>query len=108
MQAARRAKAAGSTRFCMGAAWRGPSQVGKGQWQRVLGMVAEIRAMDMEVCTTLGMLTPEQARPEGLVSLCLTVPQQVRAVEGGRLCTMLGMLTPERARPEECCHLVIS
>ncbi len=48
----------------MGAAWRGPSQVGKGQWQRVLGMVAEIRAMDMEVCTTLGMLTPEQARPE--------------------------------------------
>ena len=48
----------------MGAAWRGPSQVGKGQWQRVLGMVAEIRAMDMEVCTTLGMLTPEQARPK--------------------------------------------
>ena len=62
MQAARRAKAAGSTRFCMGAAWRGPSQVGKGQWARVLGMVKEIRGMGMEVCTTLGMLTPEQAR----------------------------------------------
>jgi biotin synthase len=39
VQAAVRAKAAGSTRFCMGAAWRGPSQVGKGQWERVLDMV---------------------------------------------------------------------
>ena len=38
-QAALRAKDSGSTRFCMGAAWRGPSQVGKGQWQRVLEMV---------------------------------------------------------------------
>ena len=59
--AALRAKAAGSTRFCMGAAWRGPSQVGKGQWQRVLDMVTQIRGLGMEVCTTLGMLTPEQA-----------------------------------------------
>ncbi len=59
--AALRAKASGSTRFCMGAAWRGPSQVGKGQWARVLEMVSKIRALDMEVCTTLGMLTPEQA-----------------------------------------------
>lgn len=46
----------------MGAAWRGPSQVGVRQWQRVLEMVKRIRALDMEVCTTLGMLTPEQAR----------------------------------------------
>ena len=38
-EAAVRAKASGSTRFCMGAAWRGPSQVGAGQWQRVLDMV---------------------------------------------------------------------
>lgn len=60
-QAALRAKAAGSTRFCMGAAWRGPSQVGKGQWNRVLDMVKRIRALDMEVCTTLGMLNKEQA-----------------------------------------------
>lgn len=60
-EAALRAKAAGSTRFCMGAAWRGPSQVGKGQWGRVLNMVKCIRALNMEVCTTLGMLTPEQA-----------------------------------------------
>ena len=49
-KAAVRAKASGSTRFCMGAAWRGPSQVGQGQWQRVLEMVSRIRALDMEVC----------------------------------------------------------
>ncbi|WPT15143.1 Biotin synthase [Picochlorum sp. SENEW3] len=61
-QAAVRAKEAGSTRFCMGAAWRGPSQVGKRQWERVLDAVKRIRALDMEVCTTLGMLTPEQAK----------------------------------------------
>jgi hypothetical protein len=36
-------------------------QIGKGQWKRVLEMVGKIRKLDMEVCTTLGMLTPEQA-----------------------------------------------
>ena len=58
---ARRAKANGSTRFCMGAAWR---EIGgrKRGFQRVLDMVREIRGMGMEVCTTLGMLTPEQAQ----------------------------------------------
>lgn len=61
-QAALRAREAGSTRFCMGAAWRGPSQVGARQWERVLEMVRSIRGMGMEVCTTLGMLTPEQAQ----------------------------------------------
>lgn len=60
-QAALRAKDSGSTRFCMGAAWRGPTQVGRRQWERVLEMVGRIRKLDMEVCTTLGMLTPEQA-----------------------------------------------
>jgi len=60
-EAALRAKAAGSTRFCMGAAWRGPSQVGPRQWERVLEMVRRVRGLGMEVCTTLGMLTPAQA-----------------------------------------------
>ncbi|GLC61323.1 biotin synthase [Pleodorina starrii] len=60
-QAALRARDAGSTRFCMGAAWRGPSQVGQRQWERVLEMIRRIRGLGMEVCTTLGMLTPEQA-----------------------------------------------
>ena len=59
--AAERAKAAGSTRFCMGAAWRGPSQVGPRQFERVLEMVRRVRGLGMEVCTTLGMLTPDQA-----------------------------------------------
>jgi len=60
LEAAKRAKAAGSTRFCMGSAWR---EVGnKHAFKRVLQMVEEIDAMGMEVCTTLGMLTAEQAR----------------------------------------------
>ena len=61
-EAAVRAAQSGSTRFCMGAAWRGPSQVGPRQWSRVLEMVTKIRGLGMEVCTTLGMLTPEQVR----------------------------------------------
>jgi len=60
-EAAKRAKAQGSTRFCMGAAWRGPSQVGKGQWERTLEMVRKVRALDMEVCLTAGLLNDEQA-----------------------------------------------
>lgn len=61
LREARRAKENGSTRFCMGAAWR---EIGgrKRGFNRILDMVREIRAMGMEVCTTLGMLTPEQAR----------------------------------------------
>jgi len=62
LEAARRAKEAGSTRFCMGTAWRGPSQVGKGQFERVLEMTGKVRDMGMEVCATLGMLNHEQAQ----------------------------------------------
>ena len=58
---ARKAKENGSTRFCMGAAWRDLSGRKRG-FERILTMVREIRGMGMEVCTTLGMLTPEQAR----------------------------------------------
>ncbi|CAE6470500.1 unnamed protein product [Rhizoctonia solani] len=66
IQAALKAKENGSTRFCMGAAWR-DLQGRKSGFNRILEMVAEIRlnnisGMGMEVCTTLGMLTPEQAR----------------------------------------------
>ncbi|KNZ49685.1 biotin synthase [Puccinia sorghi] len=57
---ARKAKANGSTRFCMGAAWRDLSGRKNG-FKRILQMVKEVRAMGMEVCTTLGMLSPEQA-----------------------------------------------
>ena len=60
--AAKAAKEAGSTRFCMGAAWRGVSQVGPRQFNRVLGMVSEIRGMGLEVCATLGLLNADQAQ----------------------------------------------
>ncbi|HWP35011.1 MAG TPA: biotin synthase BioB [Thermodesulfobacteriota bacterium] len=57
---ARQAQAAGSTRFCLGAAWR---EVRDGRdFDRVLAMVREVRALGLEVCCTLGMLTAEQAR----------------------------------------------
>uniref|UniRef100_A0AAV1UEF2 biotin synthase n=1 Tax=Peronospora matthiolae TaxID=2874970 RepID=A0AAV1UEF2_9STRA len=59
VEMARRAKAAGSTRFCMGSAWR---EVGKkNAFQHILNMVRQVKALDLEVCCTLGMLTEEQA-----------------------------------------------
>ena len=61
LEAARKAKANGSTRFCMGAAWRDLEGRKRG-FERILEMVREIRKMDMEVCTTLGMLSPSQAK----------------------------------------------
>jgi biotin synthase len=61
LEAARKAKANGSTRFCMGAAWRDLAGRKRG-FERILEMVREIRKMDMEVCTTLGMLSPTQAK----------------------------------------------
>ena len=56
--AAKRAKQAGATRFCMGAAWRNPK--GK-NFQRVLEMVSRVQAEGLETCATLGMLDAEQA-----------------------------------------------
>jgi biotin synthase len=61
LKAAKQAKESGSTRFCMGAAWRGVSQVGNRQFERILDVVREIRSMGLEVCATLGLLTKEQA-----------------------------------------------
>jgi biotin synthase len=61
LEAARRAKEAGSTRFCMGAAWR---ELGnkKNAFGHVLEMVRGVNGMGLEVCCTLGMLTAEQAK----------------------------------------------
>ena len=53
------AKAKGATRFCMGAAWRSPKD--GPEFDRVLDMVRAVRALDMEACVTLGMVTPSQA-----------------------------------------------
>jgi len=58
-EAARAAKEGGAHRFCLGAAWR--SAPGAEAFERVLKMVAEVKALDLEACATLGMLTAEQA-----------------------------------------------
>ena len=59
LAAARHAQANGATRFCMGAAWR--SVPNGSHFERVLEMVRGVRALGMEACCTLGMLTEQQA-----------------------------------------------
>lgn len=56
--AAKKAKALGSERFCMGAAWRNPTDK---SLDAVIDMIQEVKALDMESCVTLGMLTSKQA-----------------------------------------------
>ena len=58
-ESAARAKAAGATRFCMGAAYRSPKAK---DLKVIAAMIREVGALGMETCATLGMLTPEQAR----------------------------------------------
>ena len=60
LEAGRKAKAAGATRLCMGAAWRSP-RTGP-QFDAVLEMVRGVKAMGLEACMTLGMLDDDQAR----------------------------------------------
>ncbi len=55
---ARSAKAAGASRFCMGAAWRNPHAR---DMPYLKDMVREVKSMGMETCMTLGMLSPDQA-----------------------------------------------
>jgi biotin synthase len=64
--AARNAKASGATRFCMGAAWRAPSDR---QVEAVAGAVQEVSALGLETCATLGMLTGQQAETLGAAGL---------------------------------------
>jgi len=58
VSAAKAAKEAGATRFCMGAAWRGPKEK---DLTVVEDMVREVKALGLETCVTLGMLKPGQA-----------------------------------------------
>jgi biotin synthase len=60
LEYAQKAKQAGSTRFCMGAAWREVRD--NKDFDRVLDMVKGVNEMGMEVCCTLGMLTEQQAQ----------------------------------------------
>lgn len=57
LKAAQRAKEQGASRFCMGAAWRKPKDK---DIERVVEMVQGVKALGMETCATLGMLTDEQ------------------------------------------------
>jgi biotin synthase len=59
VEKARQAKAAGASRFCMGAAWRSPKDR---DIPKVAAMVREVRALGLETCATLGMLSDSQAR----------------------------------------------
>ena len=68
LAAASAARAAGADRFCMGAAWRAAPEGPR--FDAVLDMVRGVRALGMEACVTLGMITPAQA--ERLVAAGLT------------------------------------
>jgi biotin synthase len=59
LAAARAAQAAGASRFCMGAAWRSPTDR---DVDKVADLVRGVRALGLETCATLGMLAPTQAR----------------------------------------------
>jgi len=59
LAAAQAAKAAGSNRFCMGAAWREPKDR---DIEKIVAMIRGVKALGLETCATLGMLEPEQAK----------------------------------------------
>ncbi|KAI9296024.1 biotin synthase-like protein [Neoconidiobolus thromboides FSU 785] len=61
IEAAKRAKEAGSSRFCMGAAWR-DVKGRKTNFKKIVSHIKEIKGMGMEVCCTLGMLDEAQAK----------------------------------------------
>ncbi len=61
LEVARQAKSGGSTRFCMGAAWKGVKE-GTAGFDSVLGIVREVSQLGMEVCVTLGQLTDQAAQ----------------------------------------------
>lgn len=60
MEAAHRARENGSTRFCMGAAWKGVRD-GDSRFEQVLGTIREVSKLGMEVCVTLGQLSDREA-----------------------------------------------
>lgn len=65
-KAAKKAKEKGAGRFCIAAAWRSPP---KKEFINILAMVSAIKALDLEACATLGMLSKEQAKQLSLVGL---------------------------------------
>lgn len=67
LEHAMKARDAGSTRFCMGAAWREVRD--NRDFDRILDMVKEVNALGLEVCCTLGMLTEDQAKKLAVAGL---------------------------------------
>jgi biotin synthase len=61
LEVAQRARDNGSTRFCMGAAWKGVRE-GDAKFEQVLGTIREVSKLGMEVCVTLGQLSLNEAR----------------------------------------------
>jgi biotin synthase len=61
LEVAKRARENGSTRFCMGAAWKGVRD-GDAKFEQVLGTIREVSKLGMEVCVTLGQLSITEAR----------------------------------------------
>ncbi|MDD2770433.1 MAG: biotin synthase BioB [Methylococcus sp.] len=59
LDAARQAKSEGATRFCMGAAWRNPRDA---DLEPIAAMIGGVKALGLETCVTLGMLSDEQTR----------------------------------------------
>jgi biotin synthase len=59
VEEAKKAKAAGASRFCMGAAWREPKDR---DVEKVAHLIREVKALGLETCATLGMLKPAQAK----------------------------------------------
>ncbi|MCP4476128.1 MAG: biotin synthase BioB [Gammaproteobacteria bacterium] len=57
VEAAKKAKACGATRFCMGGAWRSPS---KREFKQIIQMITEVNKLALESCLTVGMLSQEQ------------------------------------------------
>ena len=76
LSAAREAKASGSQRFCMGAAWRSPKDR---DIDAIVEMVAGVKALGLETCMTLGMLTPGQAAsppPGSITTITISTPRR--------------------------------
>ena len=72
LAAAREAKAKGASRFCMGAAWRGPKEK---ELEVVTQMIREVKALGMETCVTLGMLKdgrPSSSRRPASITTTIT------------------------------------
>jgi len=88
VETARKAQAAGATRFCMGAAFRSPK---KKDIERIATMIREVNALGLETCATLGMLTPDQAQEVHafirgkLAALDAAVAEKVQILYGGSM-----------------------